>query len=111
MVLPGSPNVRSTDPDTSHEAADLTDTAASRIEVLRILDEEGPLSHEVLVSHHNLRFWTGLTGKHFTPQRMRTACHELVEDGVVVEAGESRTIAGRRCKKWALAPTWTFIQK
>lgn len=102
MVYPGSPNTRSTDPLTSHEAADMTDTAASRLEVLRILTHaDRPLSDGEVYREHLaapvLNPWS------FSDSRLRTARHELVEDGLVVEAGEGRTSKGRRCKTWAVA--------
>lgn len=102
MVYPGSPNVRSTDPLTSHEAADLSDTAASQLEVMRILEHaDRPLSDGEIYREHLaapvLNPWS------FSDSRLRTARHELVEDGRVVEAGEGRTSKGRRCKTWAVA--------
>jgi len=102
MVFPGSPNVRSTDPLTSHEAADLTDTAASQLEVMRILEHaDRPLSDGEIYREHLaapvLNPWS------FSDSRLRTARHELVVDGFVVEAGEGRTSKGRRCKTWAVA--------
>ena len=102
MVFPGSPNVRSTDPLTSHEAADLSDTAASQLEVMRILEHASrPLSDGEIYREHLaapvLNPWS------FSDSRLRTARHELVEDGFVVEAGEGRTSKGRRCKTWAVA--------
>lgn len=102
MVYPGSPNVRSTDPIESHEAADRTDTAASQLEVMRILAQAGrPMSDGEIYREHLaapvLNPWS------FSDSRLRTARHELVEDGLVVEAGEGRTAKGRRCKTWAVA--------
>lgn len=102
MVYPGSPNVRSTDPLTSHEAADLSDTAASQLEVMRILEHaDRPLSDGEIYREHLaapvLNPWS------FSDSRLRTARHELVEAGSVVEAGEGRTSKGRRCKTWAVA--------
>lgn len=102
MVYPGSPNVRSTDHLTSHEAADLTDTAASQLEVMRILEHaDRPLSDGEIYREHLaapvLNPWS------FSDSRLRTARHELVVDGFVVEAGEGRTSKGRRCKTWAVA--------
>lgn len=102
MVFPGSANARSTDPLTSHEAADLSDTAASQLEVMRILEHASrPLSDGEIYREHLaapvLNPWS------FSDSRLRTARHELVEDGRVVEAGVGRTSKGRRCKTWAVA--------
>lgn len=102
MVYPGSPNVRSTDPITSHEAADLTDTAASQLEVMRILEHaDRPLSDGEIYREHLaapvLNPWS------FSDSRLRTARHELELEGRVVAAGEGRTSKGRRCKTWAVA--------
>lgn len=100
MVYPGSPLARRNDLITSHEAADLTDTAASQLEVMRILAHAGrPLSDGEIYREHLaapvLNPWS------FSDSRLRTARHELVEDGHVVEAGVGRTSKGRRCKTWA----------
>ncbi len=102
MVYPGSPNVRSTDPLTSHEAADLSDTAASQLEVMRILEHaDRPLSDGEIYREHLaapvLNPWS------FSDSRLRTARHELELEGRVVAAGEGRTSKGRRCKTWAVA--------
>lgn len=102
IVYPGSPNVRSTDPLTSHEAADLSDTAASQLEVMRILAHaDRPLSDGEIYREHLaapvLNPWS------FSDSRLRTARHELVVEGRVVAAGEGRTSKGRRCKTWAVA--------
>ena len=97
MVYPGSPNVRSTDPLTSHEAADL-----SELEVMRILEHaDRPLSDGEIYREHLaapvLNPWS------FSDSRLRTARHELEVEGRVVAAGEGRTSKGRRCKTWTVA--------
>ena len=102
MVFPGSPNVRSTDPLTSHEAADMSDTAASQLEVMRILEHaDRPLSDGEIYREHLaapvLNPWS------FSDSRLRTARHELELEGRVVAAGEGRTSKGRRCKTWVVA--------
>ena len=102
MVLPGSADARVTDPDTSHEARDsitATKAAASCEEVLRILRTHGPLTDEQISGHHRAQWIV-----EFSDSRLRTARHELVEAGHVVDAGEGLTRSGRRCKKWAIAP-------
>ena len=100
MIYPGRANARHTDPTTSHEAADsITETgsAASAREVVRILREYGPSTDEgIAFVHHES---TGV----FSESRLRTARHELVEAGVVVEAGGGLTRKNRKCKRWALA--------
>lgn len=98
MVWPESPNARRTDPVTSHEAADLTDTARSRAAVLTILRAASkPLSDEEIDRAHRT-----LTLTPFTPSRMRTARHELVERGSVVAVGVTRSATGRKTTTWSL---------
>lgn len=100
MVYPGSPNVRSTDPIESHEAADRTDVAGSQQEVLRILQGAGrPLGDGEIYRTHILN--PGPLDVVWSEARLRTARHELVEAGMVVDAGVGVTRAGRRCRVWA----------
>lgn len=92
-----SPRARRTDPLTSHEAADLNDTAGSRRAVLLILQAYGrPLADFEIEKIHDE------AGGKYTGQRLRTARAELVERGVVADVGESITPHDRRCTTWAL---------
>ena len=95
IVMDGdSPRARLTDPVTSHEAADSTagSVKESQSWVFTLLDHFGPLADHELVEH-SINTWS--------PSRIRTARHELVELGAVTDAGFYRfTPAGRRAKVW-----------
>ncbi len=97
-VWPDSPRARATDPTESHLAADATQgsVAASQAAVLAILDDALlPLTDEELAGY--------LKGR-FSPSRVRTARHELEEDGRVVSTGTVKPPGRRtRCRVWALA--------
>lgn len=85
---------RRSDPDTSHVAADSNDTAASRTWVMFNLIEHGPLAQFELET---------LGAGHWSPSRVRTAVHELVERGLVEETGIYRlTASRRRAMVWAI---------
>jgi len=43
-----------------------------------------------------------LIGSNFTPQRIRTARHDLAEAGLLVVSGQSKTPSGRSCRVWTL---------
>lgn len=91
---------RSTDPDTSHDAAASTDLRGSRAEVLRILTEFGPMSDDELLMRHELLG----TARRFTPQRLRTARKALESAGVVQPTGRKvATRYGRAAQEWAVA--------
>lgn len=90
-----SPRVRRSDPVTSHEAADSNDPAASRRFVMFALYE-----HELLAQFELEKLAAGL----WSPSRVRTAVHELVERGLVEFAGIYRvTPSGRRAQVWAVS--------
>ena len=96
-VTPDAPRARATDPLTSHEAADATqDTvAASQAAVRSLLLTRGDLTHMEMVQ---------LLACEFSPSRVRTACHELVEAGIVEAGGKVRPEGHRtRMTVWRLA--------
>lgn len=96
---------RRSDPTTSHEAADSNDLAESSAYVLLLLFAHGPLAdHELTMKAAGdmSRYLPGVIA--YTPQRLRTARHELVESGHVVDTGIYRlTASRRRAKVWELA--------
>lgn len=100
-----SPRARLSDPDTSHEAADSTTNkrAASQAEVIRILTEFHMLAdHQIVQAHQAIQERIGEDPK-FSPQRLRTARHELVEFGLVKFTGlYTLTPSGRRARVWGL---------
>lgn len=100
-----SPRARLTDPVTSHAAADSTAhlLAESSAEVLFLLQSCGPLADHELVKFHTRDFGFIGTAPQFSPQRLRTARHELTETGHVMDTGIYRlTPSGRRAKVWGV---------
>ena len=97
IVMAGdSARARFPDPVTSHEAADSTagSLADSQLLVWSILATHGPLADHELVAK---------TSGRWSASRIRTARHELTEDGVVVDTGIYRlTPSRRRAKVWGL---------
>jgi len=87
---------RSTDPETSHEAATQVNVRASQAEVLRVLRQFGPLSDVTIqrLSHiHGSRYWS--------PERLRTARKELVVAGLVEWTGKTEKLpSGRSGRVW-----------
>lgn len=100
MIFPGDePRTRRDDKATSHEAADSNDTAGSRLAVLAVLEgAQKPLADFQIELAHRLYMW-----KPYSGQRLRTARHELEENGVVIADGATRTPSGRRSTTWRLA--------
>jgi hypothetical protein len=92
---------RSTDPDTSRDAAASTDVRGSRAEVLRILTTFGPMSDDELQWRHEN---TPNATRQYTPQRLRTARKSLERDGLVVLTGKpAMTRYHRAAQEWAVA--------
>ena len=88
--------VRKSDPVTSHEAADSNQVALSQAAVLTIFRTSEPLADFELQDR--------LAGR-WSPERIRTARHELSEAGVLTFTGYYHlTPRGRRAQVWALAP-------
>lgn len=96
MIYPtDSARTRRSDPATSHHAADSNDTAASRTWVMFNLIEHGPLAQFELEK---------LAVGQWSPSRVRTAVHELVERGLVEFVGYYRmTPSGRKAQVWSIA--------
>lgn len=94
-----TPRTRKSDPVTSHAAADSNkNPTQSRALVLAVLTEKGPLADHELVEH--------LSYAYMTPQRIRTARHELVERGDVENAGYTRKTATNRN-----AVVWQIVRR
>jgi hypothetical protein len=89
---------RRTDPETSHEAADLNDVNASIGAVLDTLTQYGPLAD------HELHTLMESLGYPYTPERVRTARAALVQRARVVHTGDYRmTPRNRRTRVWAVS--------
>lgn len=90
-----SPNVRASDPITSHEAADAvaSSTAASEAAVLDVLNEAlMPLTDEEI---------HGYLKTQFSPSRVRSARRDLERAGRIVCAGTVTPPGHRtRCRTW-----------
>jgi len=88
---------RSTDPETSHEAAAQADTFRSVKAVFDSLGQYGPLADFELVSlMHSL-------GYAFSPERIRTARNSLTKVGKIEHTGYYRlTPTNRRARVWAV---------
>lgn len=82
--MSAAPLARATDPITSDEAAETVDVAGSQARVLDLLDRFGPLADFELVAAADMFASDGFD---YSPQRLRTARHELVEQGLVEDAG------------------------
>lgn len=101
-----SPNVRRTDPTTSHVAADSVQSksALSRDFVLYLLREVGPSADHELVDAAELLAARKPNTPRFSPSRIRTARHELTEDGLVCDTGYYHlTVSGRPAMVWQVA--------
>ena len=101
-----NPNVRRTDPISSHEAADSVQSKAaqSRDFVLYLLRDIGPASDHELVDAADLLNARLPETPRFSPSRLRTARHELARDGVVTDTGYFHlTGSGRRAQVWQVA--------
>lgn len=105
-ILPDdSPRVRASDPVTSHRAADATrkSRSGSRDAVLKALHQDGPLAdHELVLAVQTDATWN-LT-RMYSPSRIRTARAELVELGLVTQAGFTRkTVSGLDAIVWEVS--------
>jgi hypothetical protein len=90
-----TPRARRTDPETSHEAADVNDVEASIGAVLDTLRQYGPTTDEKLVNlMHSL-------GYQYTEQRIRTARAALVNVELVEFTGDREiNPRGRKARVW-----------
>lgn len=100
-----APVARDTDPLTSFQAGENPSARqASELEVLLLLTDAGrPLSDAEVVDFH--RATRGIDGDWFTEQRLRTARKQLVDKGLVRDAGvrEGASPTGRRAHVWEIA--------
>lgn len=85
MSIHLAPLARPTDPITSDLAGETVNRVDSKTRVIQILTDCGPLADIAIVT---------LDGGLFSPQRLRTARCELVDEGVVRATGS--TVATRR---------------
>jgi hypothetical protein len=91
LLFRDTPRTRRTDPLESHAAADTNNVAASQLTVLDLLAEYGAMADHEMVTK----------SAEFTPQRLRTARHELTEMGLTEATGYFRlTASGRKANVW-----------
>lgn len=106
QVTGDSARARRSDRRTSHAAADSISArsrVASAAEVALILASSvAPLAAFEIADIHDGRFAARATPRRWSHSRLRTALHELSEQGVVEEAGETATPSGRRALTWRL---------
>lgn len=96
-----SPDARTTDPSTSHEAADSADRNGAKFVVRLLLDGKPMADHEMVAEFER---FLGSWPIKYTPQRLRTARHELTDSHVIEFTGIYRlTPSGRRAQVWGLA--------
>jgi len=90
-TIPAINRVRTSDPQTSFDAAESNDIHGSQVSVLLTLSFSGPLADHELVERI----------ADYSPSRIRTARSELVDMGMVEFTGFYRLTAGnRRTQVW-----------
>jgi hypothetical protein len=106
-------HARTTDPDTSHEAAASLSSEVirrSQAEVLAMLTWQGPSTDAALVTAYGAHVAAGsnILGLRLLPQSpsgIRTRRRELVEAGRVRDSGARvRMVSGRNAIVWEVAP-------
>lgn len=98
-----NPRARQSDPITSHEAAELSETAWSRRFVLDLFHEYGAMADWQLCRKAGKKTH-GTMLRRYSDERLRTARHELAERLIIRDTGRYiKSPRGRRSKVWALA--------
>jgi hypothetical protein len=89
------PIARSSDPETSHEAAkSVSSVPYNQARILRIVRLHGPLTDEEIYDFAIVRDYN-------SPSGARTRRHELVQLGHVVDSGKrKKTKSGRNTIMW-----------
>ena len=101
-VIP-EPRARLTDRGTSHAAAkSVRNQTATHARIVDVLERSGPATDEEIAGYYfhlgQLFDWPPVS-----PSGLRSRRAELVDLGVIVESGKSRTKSGRSCTIWELA--------
>lgn len=106
MELNPHEKARTTDPETSFEAAaSVTKVRASQEAILGILRDHGPLTDEQIALVYENRVKQGADVPRQSPSGLRTRRDELVKQGKVRDSEERGTTAsGRRTIIWELVP-------
>lgn len=98
-VLP----VRSSDPDTSYEAAVKAALGASRVRpvVLDIIREQGPLTHDELIAAYHMKVVMEPDTPRSSESGIRTRLKELAHEGLVAADEEDGfSNFGNAAKRW-----------
>lgn len=97
------PSARSTDPDTSHEAADdVLSLTERRKAILATLSAHGPLTDAELAFAYGVG--TRIMGfPRQSESGLRTRRSELAKAGLVIQSGHAVNESGRRVTVWASA--------
>lgn len=94
---------RSTDPDTSHEAAVKATGRAPVIRdvVIRLVRELGPLTHDELIGQYRRLMILEPDTPRASDQGIRTRLSELCKSGLItIDSQEGLSNYGNRAKKW-----------
>lgn len=106
-AVPSQAHARTTDPHTSHDAAQSISRdqlRASQTAVLRVLREYGPTSDYMLAENYDTARHMGYDLPRQSPSGLRTRRKELVAAGFVVDSGERVTLpSGRKAIVWQVA--------
>lgn len=95
--------VRTGDPDTSSEAAEKAALGASKIrpDVLGILREQGPLTHDELITAYRALIHEQPWTPRASDSGIRTRLKELAAAGLVVEdEKKGHSTFGNSAKRW-----------
>jgi hypothetical protein len=95
---------RTTDPETSHEAAEsLGDLPTAQAHVLWVLARYGPMTDAELIGAYRPCARAGVVG-YQSDSGIRTRRAELVKRGDVIDTGKRQMLpSGRRAIVWKLA--------
>ena len=101
-------HARTTDPITSHEAAATVDTNRSQTAVLTLINRHmgDYFTHKAVVATYRRvstqQTLTNVTDRlpHLSESRIRTACRELADKGLVRHVGYTTPATGRRESIW-----------
>jgi hypothetical protein len=102
MVYPDSPNVRKTDPLTSHQAAD---SAVKRRQTMLAVNRALQAADGTPMTSWTIWEMTRLYGFWCSPERVRTVLAEGRRDGHYERTEGGLSPYGRACGLWALKET------
>jgi hypothetical protein len=97
---------RCTDPETSHHAQDtIYGVSELQADILHLIRLYGPMTDEAILAAHDRH---GMVSR--TPERVRTARHELVDAGTLEDTGgRGLTLRGHRAVVWGFPTPRTLF--